>query len=128
MRRRVLDALRTLHAFAVENSALPGTPDVNYVEGWIELKQLPKWPKVGEDRNILLPHFTPQQRLFMLQRHRHHGKVWLMLKVGRDEWFLFRGKVAAEHVGRCTRAQLIEHAARHWPKGLNEQELIACLT
>lgn len=124
----MLTALRPLHGIAVENGALPGTPDVNYVEGWIELKWLPKWPRVNPSRPILLTHFTPQQRLFLLSRTRANGKAWLMLKVGRDEWFLFQGAIAAEHVGRCTRAQLIQHAAKHWPSGLNEMELLQCLS
>lgn len=128
MRRRVIQALQPLHAVAVENAVLAGTPDVNYVEGWIELKWIDKWPRVPSFRPILLRHFTPQQRLFMMQRTRARGKVWLMLKVGRDEWFLFTGEIAAEFVGRCARAELIAKATRHWPKGLNQTELIECLS
>lgn len=107
---------------------MPGTPDVNYVDGWIELKYLDRWPKVPPERPILLGHFTAQQRLFLIQRERAKGKSWLMLKVGRDEWFLFTGQVAAAHVGRCTRAELLIYAACYWPKGLNEMELITCLS
>ena len=37
--------LRPLDPQRVENSCGKGTPDVNYVGGWLELKQQDNWPK-----------------------------------------------------------------------------------
>ena len=62
MRKNVCDWLKDYDAFAVENPANPGTPDVSYVEGWIELKQLDAWP-AREDTPVRIEHYTPQQRI-----------------------------------------------------------------
>lgn len=35
MRKRVVSALKTLHAVSVENGVGAGTPDVNYAGGWL---------------------------------------------------------------------------------------------
>lgn len=104
MRQRVIKALKPLDAFSVENPCRPGTPDVNYVEGWIELKWLEKWP-VREATIVRIEHFTPQQRVFLMRRWRKGGNVYLLLQV-KDEWLLFDGDVAAEWVGTVDRSTL----------------------
>lgn len=120
MRARVIKALRSLDAVAVENSARPGTPDVNFVEGWCELKDVEKWP-----RNVYTPlrvrHFTPQQRIWLARRYKKGGNVWLLLRVQHD-WLLFDGHTAAEHLGLRTRAELTALATRVWHKRLDEHE------
>lgn len=123
-RAAVLKALRPLHAVPVENPALPGTPDVNYIDGWIELKQLPRWPTSG---NIVkVRHFTPQQRLFLRLRRAKNGKAWVLLRV-KLEWLLFDGAVAAEKLGNVTKQELRELAVMRWAKGLDGKELLAFL-
>lgn len=93
-------SLKALDAIAVENPALPGTPDVNYVEGWIELKQLTAWPQKA-DTVVHVDNFTPQQRVWHIRRRLAGGTSWLLLQVGR-EWLLFDGAVAALNIGLCT--------------------------
>jgi hypothetical protein len=82
-----------LDAVSVENSAGPGTPDVNFREGWIELKYLKQWPD-GPDTDVRIDCFTPQQRVWILRRWMSGGAVFLLLQVGRD-WLLFNGDDAA---------------------------------
>ncbi len=125
MRSRVLQWLRPLNAIPVENPAQPGTPDVNYVEGWIELKKLGKWPKAGE-AVVRVEHFTPQQRNWHLLRKRRGGRTHVLLQVG-DEWLLFDGADAAASLGRVSRAELERLALKHWKNGPRAEELRAIL-
>jgi hypothetical protein len=89
----------------------PGPCFVDKVEGWIELKQLPSWPKRGGV--VSLPEFEPQQRIWLRQRWAAGGDASLLLRVGngrKAEWLLFTGPVAAEHVGKVGRVDLYERA------------------
>jgi hypothetical protein len=126
MRRRLILKLKSLHAIAVENPIHPGTPDVNYSGGWIELKWMKKWKDNADKSAVLIHHFTEQQKRWLRKRTEAGGKVFLMLQVG-SEYFLFKGDVAAAHVGRIPRGKLIELSYKYWPKGVNQKELIECL-
>ena len=112
---------------AVENKALPGTPDVEYIGGWIELKWMRRWPQNADESAVLIPHFTPQQRAWLKLRWRRGGRCHLLLQVGR-EWQLFDGDVAAQEVGRATRQRLQAVARNTWLNGMNYEELKKCLS
>lgn len=89
MREINLDPIR------VENPAHPGTPDVNFVQGWVELKFMPKWPD-DSFRPVRLPHPPqPQQKVWLARRWHHGGPAWLCLLVGNhytgEDWLLFKG-------------------------------------
>lgn len=132
MRRRVLAALGAgLDPIPVENPAHPGTPDLNFGgaagEGWIELKQLARWPK-GDATVVAIEHFAPHQRLALRRRWRAGGAAFLLLQVGRRDWLLFHGDDAAQHVGRVPRAELERRACRVWRAGLPADELRAAVT
>ena len=118
--------LKSLHAVPVENrvGAL-GCPDVNYIEGWIELKWRRAWPK-GEDTKVSLDHFTLVQRRWLNKRYTAGGNAWLLLQVQR-EWLLFTGRDAKDYVGFLTRKGLYKVARARWTKGLNKEGLIKCL-
>ena len=121
MRKTVITHLKDLDAQAVENSVHPGTADVNYVEGWIELKYIPRWPKKA-DSIVPLPHFTPQQRVWLARRFRKNGNVFLLLKVAKD-WLLFDGLAGSMLVGRVTKKELLWGALVVWERSLPEGEL-----
>mgnify|MGYP005992909161 CR=1 FL=1 len=117
--------LRGLDPIPVENPIWPGRADINYVEGWSELKQLPSWP--ARDGVVRIDHFTNEQRYFLRERWESGGRAYLLLQV-RREWLLFDGPTAAEVVGRVNRAALVDAAIKHWPEGVDEKELVACIT
>lgn len=104
MKPTVIKVLKRFDALAVENSVHVGTPDVNYIEGWLELKWLRSWP-VKADTIVRLEHYTPQQRVWLMRRWVNGGKAHLLLQC-RSVWLLFNGDVAAEHVGRVSRSEL----------------------
>ena len=96
MRHRVVNAmLKGLGAFAVENPACPGTPDVCTTVGWLELK-VARWPrKVGSVVNVDL---RQTQRLWIRRWARHDGNVWTLTWIS-NEWFLHDGRWSADHLG-----------------------------
>lgn len=127
MRRNLVRGLASLDALAVENPAKPGTADINFSEGWIELKWMRRWPVNAWERPVLINHFTPQQRVFLMRRWAVGQSSWLLLQVGR-EWLLFNGQFAAEHVGMVTRGALLDECDARWGNGLVYKELIRKLT
>jgi hypothetical protein len=126
MRSRITRALKHLDAMAVENAVQPGTPDVEFIGGWIELKSVDSKPK-REDTVVRVDHFTPLQRLWLKKRRERGGRAWLLLRVGR-EWLLIDGKVAAAKVGSSTMADLIRLAVCHWPSTPSDESLRAAFT
>lgn len=126
MRGRVTHALRKLDAIAVENTVLPGTPDVECLGGWIELKSVDAWPARTCSR-LAVPHFSAIQRAWLRRRCRRGGRAFLLLRVG-NEWLLFRGDIAADILGLANRSQLLSAAIRHWLKTPSDDELLAAFT
>lgn len=107
--RPILLAAR-LDPVRVENPIHPGTPDVNLICGWIELKCLQRWP-IRDSSYVRIPHFTPQQRCWLYRRWKYSpGSVFLLMEVQSEgQWLLFDGDVAAKVVGCSTTA---EHQAK----------------
>lgn len=96
MRPRGLDPTR------IENAIDVGTADVNYIEGWCELKFVREWPRRGGPLKIR--HFTPQQRVWLLRRSHCGGRAFLVLKVA-TEWYVLPAGEATEilYHGEMTR-------------------------
>jgi hypothetical protein len=110
---------RGLDACSVENPACPGTPDVQHIDGWLELKFKEEWPK-RPDTTVRIEHFSPQQRVWLLRRYMacekrgtRHGQVFMLLYVAETkEHLLFDARTAAREVAKdgATRAKLYEWA------------------
>lgn len=92
-------ALAGLDPVRVENAlgSGTGTPDVNYVGGWIEDKYLPAWPKKANSI-VRVRHYTPEQRAWHIKRCNAGGRVHVVIEVA-GEWFVFDGRTAAANLG-----------------------------
>lgn len=91
----------------VENAIGYGTPDVNYCltykgrtnEGWLELKEIERWP-VGDEKVVRVDHYTPQQRVWARKRSLRGGKVYMLLRVAHSgHIMLIEGARAAARLG-----------------------------
>lgn len=122
MRRSVVRALRRAGAdpVPIENALEAGTPDVESIFGWMELKQVRRWPPRGGEPD--LRHFTQAQRRFLRRRSAAGGRSWLLLQVGRT-WLLFDGGVAATRVGLgdSTGEETRNLALAEWRRDREEQ-------
>lgn len=110
---------------SVENLVGVGTPDVNYVGGWIELKVLEKWP-VRPSTPVRLPKLTQEQRIWLARRWARDGQAHLLLAVAH-EWLLFTGISSFHAVGYLNRQDLYDEAVAHWEKAPTSQELLEAL-
>jgi hypothetical protein len=126
LRKKVLEALRHMHAVSIENMTSSGVPDVNYNRGWIELKYLPRWKKGWEVKKIPLHHFTPIQRLWIRKREMAGGLTWVLIQIGTT-YFLLRGMTAVNYLGDCTGEDLRRVSYRVWEEKLDGEELFEAL-
>lgn len=96
-----------------EDALQSGIPDLSYSggghHGWIELKWLEAWPK-REGTIVRIPHYTKEQKHFLLSRGRAGGRCWLLLRV-EGYHFLFDHE-RAQNVGELTRHGLFMYCQR----------------
>lgn len=91
MSERLMSSLKTygLDPLRIENRIHAGTPDVNYIKGWLELKHADRWPPRGGPLRLKHPP-TPQQKVWLYRRWNSGGTAFLVLRVDK-EWFIIRG-------------------------------------
>lgn len=114
----------------VENPASPGTPDVNYCwvdqstpaphyqprhEGWMELKIIAKLP--AEGRIFRVPHFRPEQRVWIERRSRAGGNVWMLVRVREPALWILLSGAFVKYVNVVTVARLKQYATV-WSEGV----------
>lgn len=103
-----------------------GIPDVNITLGWIELKYMREWPKRATTP-LRVDHFTVEQRAWLTRRWAAGGSCWVILKVGADEWLLFRGYIAALYLGQVARNALYGYTLARWVRKPKKEEIQSCL-
>lgn len=129
MRARVLQGLSAqgMDPVAVENRASPGTPDVNHLHGWLELKYLPRWRESLEDVHRV-ESFTSQQRLWHARRAQAGGRTHVLLQVRRLHWVLLEGAAASVILGKVPTEYLLRNAVCVWLNGMDWAELAELLS
>ena len=69
----------------VENTAVVGTPDVNYciagAEGWAELKA---WERVRLSGRFTVPKLREDQAIWLSRRGRVGGRCYLLCRINKD--------------------------------------------
>jgi hypothetical protein len=115
--RLLMSRMRRFGHFArIENMVEVGTPDVTYCvqgcEGFIENKWRLTWPHDAHDV-VTLPHFTPQQRIWIQQRRAAGGTIHVFLEIERpvQTYFLLPGDWARVYLGKTATRADIEAAA-----------------
>lgn len=106
LNRRVCAALAGFAPVRVENPACPGTPDIAYVNGWIEDKKI-TFPK-RENSVVKVKHFTQKQRSWLVRHHCAGGVCHVVLEDSRSGGvYIIRGDLAAQELGYRTRRELM---------------------
>lgn len=108
-----------------EDKLARGIADVSFAQegrhGWVELKWVADWP-ARESTIIRVPHYSPEQKNFLLDKGQAGGNTWLLLQIGGDH-LLFDFQ-AAQEVGQLTRPELVLAAdGAVWWKRLKYDEL-----
>lgn len=104
-----------------------GIPDLSFgaegVNGWIELKQIPKFK--GE--NPVKPDkYTPEQINWIRRRGKKSGHCFIFVKV-EDRYFLFDWKFAKEISSGMTKYEYITHCIQWW-KNIDPDEFLELIT
>ena len=110
MRAKLVQILSPFHAIPVENKVPPlGTPDINFVGGWIECKRRERWP-IRENQVVKFPHpVNLNQKVWRDLRTRKGGTVILAIQVARD-WLFFTKREAFRGFGTYTKQELFDLA------------------
>ena len=90
---------RSWDACRHEDACTLGVPDVSYgcrapmcingdgVNGWIELKHVPEWPR-RKNTTIKIKHFTTFQKMWLKNRGKQAGHCFLFVRI-HDDFLLF---------------------------------------
>ena len=114
-RRQVIDTLRPLDAFAVENAVHDGTPDVCCTAGWLELK-VAEVPYRDETRVAI--GLRPAQVVWLRRWRLHGGRAWGLIALGNGHILLHDGHWASEHYDKANYAALVSGAIARWEGGI----------
>lgn len=125
MSATLMRALRPLDPQRIESRATGiGIPDINFIGGWIESKNLDSWPKDADTKVVKFQHpLTTEQGIWLYRRSRAGGLAMVCAKVS-NSWFFYDGLKAKNIWHKMTRPQMIEQADLYFKNGLRSEELI----
>lgn len=114
-----------------EDSYSENIPDLSFglcgVNGWIELKQIEKWPARKE--TLLKPSkYTSGQVNWLNKRNKKGGNCFVMVKVGNNDYFLFDASAARKIKNGMAGEELKDCCIAHWVGGVDPDELVGYLS
>ena len=131
-KKYLVDLMGTLwDVQSVEDRYSTGIPDLSYgakgVNGWIELKQIASWPK--KDDTLVKPqHYTAEQVNWLVRRGKKGGCCWVLVRVGKDEHFLFSFIYARMVQKGMTRLDYFANCKAYWDGPIDSHDLLNQLT
>jgi len=117
--------MASIDARPIENVVGAGTPDVNFIEGMVELKFLREWPKQAATP-VKFHRLSPSQKVWIKRRWLRGGNVWLLARIASD-YLLFRGK-DVEDLNLLNQQELRDLALKAWKPKMDWKELKLVLT
>ena len=125
MKSVLTKALSSLDAVCIESPKTGlGIPDVNFIGGWFECKNLDAWPKGADQNPVRFPHpLSKEQAVWLYRRARAGGLAMVCAKVSCS-WFLFDGIWIKDKWGKMNRQEMIFHADVYMERGLNKEQLL----
>ena len=126
-RSKVVERLRSLLAFSVENYVADGVPDVCCTLGWIETK-IAGPPRTNGDIPI---HIRPAQKIWLKNWRNAGCAAWVLTHYDNegvhDIWLLHDPIWACENYGHADLDALSKSALGWWVAAPSGSELIAAL-
>lgn len=128
MRSTFVKLLAPLDALPVENlltnpPQCNGTPDVNFMGGWCELKYLPEYPKRANTL-VRIDCYHDGQREWGMRRHLAGEPTYLCLLVSPSDWYVWK-QPEAQKVGFMTRQEMVDCALFFSKKKPTSEQLCA---
>lgn len=112
-----------------EDKYSTGIPDISFgaggINGWIELKQIPAWSPSGAA--VKPGEYTPEQVNWLNRRGKKGGHCFVFVKVGKDEYFLFRHHNARDVAHGMAKGNYYTSCLKYWIKSINPDDLIKIL-
>jgi hypothetical protein len=106
-RRKVVQTLRPLRAFAIENEIGVGTPDVCCVTGWLELKVASRPVRASSPVRVKR---RPTQATWHRMWRMHGGRSWTLTLLDVEHAILHDGYWSATNLGFVNAETLLSHA------------------
>jgi len=125
MKSTLVKALTSLDPQCIESPVTGlGIPDVNFIGGWFECKNLDSWPKGAEVNPVRFPHpLSKEQGIWLYRRTRAGGFAMVCAKVS-TEWFFFDGTWIKDKWDKMTRPEMIHNADLYLPGKLDKDRLL----
>ncbi len=125
MKSVLVRALSSLDPVCIESPKTGlGIPDVNFIGGWFECKNLDAWPKNADTNPVKFKHhLSKEQGIWLYRRARAGGLAMVCAKVSCS-WFFFDGMWIKDRWDRMTRGEMIQMADLYMPTKLEKDRLL----